>query len=152
MEAWKRILVPTACAAALAGGLLYLGTRSRPCPLAARFDRQTNGFGVFVITNRSPTALQFFTLTEPRTNGSWPAHPVGTVFPYTGAESIAALASKEIMVSLPRDGTSVRLSIVCDEPWSRWETLRWSASVWFQDHNMRFWENSFPRGSRPTRF
>lgn len=116
--------------------LVWMGASERPCPLAVRFDRLTDIYGVFVITNRSETPLQFRTFTEAKSNGSWPTYPVGSVLPHTGPSDIGPHESRELTVILPKDGTLVRLSIACGEPWTAWESRRWSVSVWFHDHNL----------------
>jgi len=121
----------------LAVGLVALTLKgARPCPLAVRFDRLTDIYGVFVITNRSETPLQFSTLTESKSNGSWPTYPVGSVLPHSGPYDIGPHESRELTALLPADGTFVRLSITCAEPWTTWETRRWSVSVWFHGHNL----------------
>jgi len=106
----------------LAVGLVALTLKgARPCPLAVRFDRLTDIYGVFVITNRSETPLQFSTLTESKSNGSWPTYPVGSVLPHSGPYDIGPHESRELTALLPAEGTFVRLSIACAEPWTTWE-------------------------------
>jgi len=133
---WKLIIILVFFVLAVVGLLALTRTRARPCSLAIRFDRLTDIYGVFVITNQSDTSLQFRTLTESKSNGSWPTYPVGSVLPHSGPYDISAHESRELTVLLPADGTLVRLSIACAEPWTAWESRRWSVSVWFHDHNL----------------
>ena len=133
---WKLILILAFFVLALVGLLALTRTTARPCPLAVRFDRLTDIYGVFVITNRSGTPIQFRTLTESNSNGSWPTYPVGSVLPHDGPHDIGAHESRELTALLPADGTLVRLSIACAEPWTFSESRRWSVSVWLHDHNL----------------
>ena len=133
---WKLILILSGLVLAVAGLLALTLTRAQPCPLAVQFNRLTEIYGVFVITNRSDTPLQFRILTESKSNGSWPTYPVGSVLPHSGPHDIGAHKSRELTALLPADGTLVRLSIACAEPWTDWESRRWSVSVWFHDHNL----------------
>jgi len=136
--------------AAIAAGLLALtSARERPCPLAIRFIGLTNyathdaamTYAVFAVTNRGDISLRFRALTEPKSSGGWPIYPVGTVLPHytspdTGPYDIAAHQSRELRTLLPFDGTPVRMSVACEEPWTRWEDSRWTVSVWFHEHNL----------------
>jgi len=132
----KRILILAFFLLAVVGLAALILTGARRCPLLVRFDRLTDIYGVFVITNRSETPLQFSNLTESKSNGSWPTYPVGILLPHSGPYDIGPHESRELTALLPADGTFVRLSIACAEPWTTWETRRWSVSVWLHDHNL----------------
>jgi len=133
---WKLILILGFFVLAVVALLALKLTSTRPCPLAVRFDRQINGLGLFVITNRSDTPLKFWTLTEAKLKNSWPTYPVGNVLPHSGPSDIGPHESRELVAVLRADGTPVRLSIACDEPWTRWDNFLWSVSVWFQHHSL----------------
>ena len=152
-KVWIPIFFSIACVA-LVAGILGLMNRERPCPLAIQFVRFTNDttgtHGIFIVTNRSDIALKFRGITETKENGSWPVYPVGTVLPHypagrdwpdTGPHAVAPHQSCEVRARMPPDGTPVRVSIACEEPWTAWESRRWSLSVWFHDHSLpRFGE------------
>ena len=133
---WKVILILAFVVVVVVALLALSRTTAQPCPLAVRFDRLTDIYGVFIITNQSETPLQFRTLTESKSNGGWPTYPIGSVLPHEGPHDIGAHESRELTALLPADGTSVRLSIACAEPWTASESRRWSVSVWFHDHNL----------------
>jgi hypothetical protein len=139
---WTVIPFLAFCAAIVAGLIVF--TSEKPCPLAIQFVGFTNDaarYGVFSVTNRSDRPLRFRAITEPKAGGSWPIYPVGTVLPHynsldSGSYDIAAHQRRALHAYLPADGTAIRMSIACEEPWTRWESFRWSVSVWFHDHNL----------------
>jgi len=132
-KAWTLIVLLIVCVVIVAGLVVLTKARERPCPLAIQFIGFTNDatqtYGVFVVTNRSDISLRFRAITESKASGSWPTYPVGTVLPHYslgtasphwGPYDIAAHQSRELRASLPSDGTPVRMSIACEEPWTRW--------------------------------
>jgi hypothetical protein len=138
---WKLIFILAFFVLAVMGLLALTLTGERPCPLAVRFDRLIDSFGVFIVTNQSDTSLRFRPITESKASGSWPIYPGGTVLPHytspdSGSYDIAAHQSRELCAYLPTAGTPVRVSIACEEPWTALERRRWSVSVWFHDHNL----------------
>ena len=133
---WRPILILVVFVFAVFVLLALTLTGSRPCALAVRFDGLTNNYGIFVLTNRSDAALQFRSLTESKSNGGWPTYLPGTVVPLSDPFDIGAHESRALAALLPANGTSVRLLIVCQEPWSRWDDLRWRTRVLFDEHHM----------------
>ena len=140
------LIVP---ASIFVGLFIFIGATGQPCPLSIQFIGLTNypthdaamTFGVFAVTNRGGIALKFRGITESKSSRGWPTYPAGIVpsifaSPDNGPWNLREHESCELRTLLPYDRTPVRISIACQEPWTRWESARWSVSVWFQDHNL----------------
>ena len=135
--------------AIVVGLLVFTSAPERRCPLAIHFIGLTNyathdaamTYGVFAVTNRGDISLRFRGITESKSSRGWPIYPAGAVLPHytsqdTRPNEIAAHQSREVRALLPFNGTPVRISLACEEPWTRWESSRWRVSVWFHDHNL----------------
>jgi hypothetical protein len=140
LKAKKLTLILIVLVVVSVGLFAFKGTPARPCPLAIQFVGFTNDaiqtYGDFVVTNRSDSPLRFLALTELKVNGSWPTYPPSTVLPHGGPYDIGAKELHQLRASLPADGTLVRMSIVCAEPWTRLDRGRWRTSIWFHDQNL----------------